>query len=58
MMSEHRDKLELEAECEFKLEYEDFNLDQIIDSAMNWASSPISPSLEPANLTPPSFSLL
>ena len=27
LMSEHREETKLEAECEFELEYEDFNLD-------------------------------
>ena len=30
-------------EAEFDLEAEDFNLDQIVDSAVNWASSPSAP---------------
>ena len=30
-------------EVEFDLEAEDFNLDQIIDSAVDWASSPSVP---------------
>ena len=33
-------KLETETKAEFDLEAEDFNLDQIIDSAVDWASSP------------------
>ena len=55
MMSEHNEALELEAEREFKQKSEDFNLDQIVESAVNWASSPISPNLEPTNLTPTSI---
>ena len=31
---------EIETEAEFDLESENFNLDQIIDSAVDWASSP------------------
>jgi len=30
----------------------DFDLDQIVESAVSWASSPISPNLKPTNLTP------
>ena len=30
-------------ESEFDLEFDDFNLDQIIDSAVDWASSPSVP---------------
>ena len=51
-MSEHSEELELEAECEFELESEDFKLDQIIESIMNWVSISISPNPEPTNLTP------
>ena len=54
MTSEHREELELETESEFKLESMDFELDQIVKSIVSWASSPISPNLEPTNLTPPS----
>jgi len=53
MTSKHREELELEAECEIEFESEDFNLDAIVNSAVNWASSQISPSLDPTNLTPP-----
>ena len=31
--------MEIETEVEFDLESEDFNLDQIVDSAVDWASS-------------------
>jgi len=37
------------------LESEDFNLDQIVDSSVNWTSIPISPSPELTNLTPHSI---
>ena len=30
LTSEHREELELEHDCDFKLESEDFNLDQIV----------------------------
>ena len=39
LMSEHEESMEKETEAEFDLESEDFNLDQIIDSAVDWASS-------------------
>ena len=35
--------MEIETEAEFDLESEDFNLDQFIDSAVDWASSPSVP---------------
>ena len=35
LTSEHREKLELEAECDFELESDDFNLDQVVESAVN-----------------------
>ena len=35
--------MEIETEVEFDLESEDFNLDQIVDSAVDWASSPSVP---------------
>ena len=53
--------MELETNCDFELESEGFNLNQIVESAMNWASNSISPNVEPINLTPfsskPSLSL-
>jgi len=45
MTSEHRDELELETKSEFELESMDFDLDQIVESVVSWASSPISPNL-------------
>ena len=35
--------METETEAEFDLESEDFNLDQIVDSTVDWASSPSVP---------------
>ena len=35
--------MEIETEAKFDLEFEDFKLDQIIDSAVDWASSPCVP---------------
>ena len=49
--------MKLETECDFGLESDDFNLDQVVDSAVNWASHPISPIMEPTNLTSPSSEL-
>ena len=46
--------MELEPDSDFELESEDFNLDQIVESTVNWASNPISPIVKPINLTPPS----
>ena len=54
LTSEHREELELETECDFGIESDDFNLDQIVDSDVNWALNPISPIMEPTNLTSPS----
>ena len=53
MTSEHREELELETVCDLELKSEDFNLDQIVESDVNWASNPISLNVEPINLTPP-----
>ena len=49
-MSEHKDELEHELEYEFELESNDFNLNQIVDSAVEWATTPISLILEPKDL--------
>jgi len=54
LTSEHGEELELETDCDFELKFEDFNLDQVVESAMNVASNLISPNVEPINLTPPS----
>jgi len=43
LTSEHGEELESEMEIDFELESDDFNLDQVVDSAVNWASNPISP---------------
>ena len=51
LTSEHREELELETECDFGLESDDFNIDQVVDSDMNWVSNPISSIMEPTNLT-------
>ena len=43
LTSEHEESIEMETKSEFDLDSEDFNLDQIVDSAMDWASSPSVP---------------
>ena len=53
LTSEHREELKLETDCDFELESEEFNLDQVVESTVNWASNPISPNMEPTNLTHP-----
>ena len=52
LTSEHREELELETDCDFELEFEDFNLNQIVKSAVNCASNPISPNVKLISLTP------
>ena len=54
LTSEHMEELKLETECDFRLESDDFNLDQVVESTVNWALNPISPNVEPINLTHPS----
>jgi len=44
----------MDKESEFDLESEDFNLVQIIDSAVNWTSSPSVPQLRTEILNLPS----
>jgi len=51
--SEYREEIELEAKYDSELESKDFNLDEIVDSTIEWASSPSSLDQEPINLTPP-----
>ena len=43
LTSEHEERMETETEAEFDLEAEDFNLDQIVDSVVDWATSPSLP---------------
>ena len=40
LTSEHEENMEIETEAKFDLDTEDFNLDQIVDAAVDWASSP------------------
>ena len=53
LTSEHSEEIKLEAECDTELESEDFNLDEIVNSTIEWASSPSSLDQEPISLTPP-----
>jgi len=39
LTSEHEESMEIDTEVEFDLDSEDFNLDQIVDAVMDWASS-------------------
>jgi len=63
LTSEHEEGIELDTESEFNLESEDFNFDQIIDSAVDWASSPnvpvpkTGPQISPSNESTPSLEL-
>ena len=45
LTSEHEEELEYESDYEFDLESDDFNLDQIVDSTVEWArnATPIIP---------------
>ena len=51
--SEHIEEIELEEGCDTELESEDFNLDKMVNSTIEWASSPSSLDQEPISLTPP-----
>ena len=54
LTGEYEEELEYEPRYEFKLESDDFNLDQIVDSAVEWAINITSTllSLEPLDLPP------
>ena len=52
LTSEYREELKLETDCDIELEFKDFNLDQIVEFAVNWVSNPISSNVKPINLTP------
>jgi len=39
LTSEHEEIMEIDTESDFYLESEDFNLDRIINSTVDWASS-------------------
>ena len=51
--SEHREETELEARCDIELESENFNLDEMVNSTIKWASSLSSLDQEPISLTHP-----
>ena len=51
LTSKHKKELEYKPECEFKLESYDFNLNQIVDSTVKWATTPILLSQEPKDLS-------
>ena len=55
MTSEHKEEIELEARYNTELESEDFNLDEMINSTIEGASSPSSLDPKPTSLTPLSF---
>jgi len=63
LTSEHEESIQPDTESEFDLESEDFNLDQIIESAVDWASSPNVPipnsehQILPSNESSPSLEL-
>ena len=39
LTNEHEEELKYEPEYEFELESDDFNLDQIVDYAVEWATT-------------------
>ena len=39
LISEHEEELEYESDHEFDLESDDFNLDQIVESTVEWATN-------------------
>ena len=43
LTNEHEESMEIETETEFDLKAENFNLDQIVDLTVDWASSPSIP---------------
>jgi len=55
LTSEHNEEIKLEVECDAELESKDLSLDEIVNSTIEWASSPSSLNLKPTNLTPPSL---
>ena len=54
LMIKYEEIMEIDTESDFDLESKDFNLDQIIDSAVDWASSPSVPDLKTKILILPS----
>jgi len=55
LTSEHSEEIELEAECDNILGFDDLSHDDIVNCTVKWVSSPISFYLETTNLTPPSI---
>jgi len=53
MTNEHKEEIELEVRCDTELESEDFNFDEMVNSMIEWASSPSSLDQKPISLTPP-----
>ena len=52
LTSEYSEEIKLEAECDAELESEDFKLDEVVNSTIEWASSPSSLDPKPTSLTP------
>jgi len=50
LTSEHNEEIKLKAECDAELEPEDLNLDEIVNSTIECASSPSSLDPEPNKL--------
>ena len=54
LTSEHSEGIELETECDNALGSDDLSLDEIINSTVEWASSPRSFYMEIISMIPPS----
>jgi len=52
LTSEHSEEKKLKSKCDAELEFEDFKLDEIVNSTIKWASSPSSLGPKPTSLTP------
>ena len=52
LTSEHSEEIKLKAECDAELASEYFKLDEIVNSTIEWASSPSSLDPELTSLTP------
>jgi len=57
LIGEHSEEIELEAGCDNELGSNDLSLDEIVNSTVEWASSPSSFNPETTSLTPPSIEL-
>ena len=55
LTSEHSEEIKLEAECDAELKSEDFSLDKIVNSTIEWASSLSSLNPLPTSLIPSSL---